>query len=124
MSTNQLEILDRLFEKHNTKELEWQKKCEGCGNPVVVVAIVANDGELKVEGGAVYFAPENSKEENKVLVKCDKCAGLEDISITEQPKFFYQEAEVYSRVCGYLRPIKQWNKGKIEEFELRKNYKL
>jgi Oxygen-sensitive ribonucleoside-triphosphate reductase len=32
--------------------------------------------------------------------------------------------EVYSRVVGYLRPIKQWNKGKREEFKLRKNFKV
>jgi len=28
--------------------------------------------------------------------------------------------EIYSRVVGYLRPVKQWNKGKQEEFEIRK----
>jgi len=33
------------------------------------------------------------------------------------------EAEVYSRVSGYLRPVQQWNKGKRAEFETRKEYK-
>jgi len=33
------------------------------------------------------------------------------------------EAEVYSRVVGYLRPIKQWNHGKKEEFRMRKTFK-
>jgi ribonucleoside-triphosphate reductase len=28
--------------------------------------------------------------------------------------------EVYSRVVGYLRPVKQWNKGKQAEFKIRK----
>ncbi len=32
--------------------------------------------------------------------------------------------EVYSRVCGYLRPVKQWNEGKKAEFDMRTNYKL
>lgn len=32
--------------------------------------------------------------------------------------------EVYSRVVGYLRPVDQWNKGKKEEFKLRKTYDL
>jgi ribonucleoside-triphosphate reductase len=31
--------------------------------------------------------------------------------------------EVYSRVVGYLRPVSQWNKGKQEEFKLRKTFK-
>lgn len=32
--------------------------------------------------------------------------------------------EVYSRVCGYFRPVNHWNKGKKEEFYDRLNYKL
>ena len=35
-----------------------------------------------------------------------------------------QPCEVYSRIVGYLRPIQQWNKGKQQEFEERKIYKL
>jgi ribonucleoside-triphosphate reductase len=42
---------------------------------------------------------------------CPKCT-------VEQP------CEVYSRVVGYLRPVKQWNKGKKEEFKDRKNLKF
>ncbi len=34
------------------------------------------------------------------------------------------ECEVYSRVVGYLRPIQQWNKGKREEFTLRKTFNV
>jgi len=30
-----------------------------------------------------------------------------------------QTCEVYSRVVGYLRPVKQWNKGKQEEYQFR-----
>ncbi len=40
--------------------------------------------------------------------KCPKC-GL--------------ESEIYSRVVGYLRPVKQWNKGKKQEFKLRKTFR-
>lgn len=34
------------------------------------------------------------------------------------------ETEVYSRIVGYLRPVKQWNFGKKEEFKIRKTYKV
>jgi len=34
------------------------------------------------------------------------------------------ECEVFSRVVGYLRPVKQWNFGKQEEFKLRKYFKI
>ena len=30
------------------------------------------------------------------------------------------KCEVYSRVVGYLRPVQNWNKGKNEEFAMRK----
>jgi len=33
-----------------------------------------------------------------------------------------QICEVYSRVVGYLRPVKQWNKGKQEEYHLRQAF--
>lgn len=35
-----------------------------------------------------------------------------------------RETEIYSRVVGYYRPVKSWNKGKQEEFKLRKTFIL
>lgn len=35
-----------------------------------------------------------------------------------------QPCEVYSRVVGYLRPVRQWNFGKQQEFEERKEFKV
>lgn len=32
--------------------------------------------------------------------------------------------EVYSRVVGYLRPVRNWNAGKKQEFEERKTFKV
>ena len=34
------------------------------------------------------------------------------------------KTEIYSRVVGYLRPVDQWNKGKLAEFELRDTFKI
>ena len=31
--------------------------------------------------------------------------------------------EVFSRVCGFFRPIQAWNKGKVSEYKDRQNYK-
>jgi ribonucleoside-triphosphate reductase len=42
---------------------------------------------------------------------CPECA-------TEQP------CEVYSRVVGFYRPIKQWNSGKQQEFKERKTFNV
>lgn len=35
-----------------------------------------------------------------------------------------REVEVYSRVVGYLRPIKTWNAGKQEEYAWRQEFAL
>lgn len=40
--------------------------------------------------------------------KCPKCG---------------KETEVYSRITGYYRPLKNWNNGKAQEFKDRKEYK-
>ncbi len=34
------------------------------------------------------------------------------------------DTEVYSRVVGYLRPVKQWNNGKQTEFSMRKTFNV
>ena len=33
-----------------------------------------------------------------------------------------KETEVYSRITGYYRPVKNWNAGKVQEFNMRKTY--
>lgn len=52
------------------------------------------------------------KDENEQYYVCHDC------------KWVGRKCEVYSRVVGYLRPVQQWNKGKQEEFKVRKTYKL
>jgi ribonucleoside-triphosphate reductase (formate) len=34
------------------------------------------------------------------------------------------KCEVYSRVVGYIRPISQWNDGKVAEWKDRKVFKI
>lgn len=35
-----------------------------------------------------------------------------------------EETEVYSRITGYYRPVKNWNDGKSKEYQMRKEYDL
>jgi len=35
-----------------------------------------------------------------------------------------QPVEVYSRIVGYLRPVSQWNNGKLSEFNIRKTFTM
>jgi len=34
------------------------------------------------------------------------------------------KCEIFSRVCGYLRPVSNWNEGKTAEFKDRANFKV
>lgn len=34
------------------------------------------------------------------------------------------KTEVYSRVCGFFRPVQEWNKGKKAEFAERRSFSL
>lgn len=34
-----------------------------------------------------------------------------------------QKTEVFSRVCGYYRPVENWNAGKREEFKERRPFR-
>ena len=53
------------------------------------------------------------------------CPGHGYLTGEQNPcKLCGSPTEVYSRVVGYLRPVDQWNKGKREEFKLRKTYDL
>ena len=35
-----------------------------------------------------------------------------------------EETEIYSRITGYYRPVKNWNDGKAKEFKMRKVYNM
>jgi len=35
-----------------------------------------------------------------------------------------EKCEIYSRVCGYFRPVSNWNKGKQAEFKDRKMFEV
>ena len=106
----EVERLHELFEIHSKEnELAWKGNCLICKKETeVVVTLTANGFEIK--GGAVY------EKDKEFIIKCEDC-------FDKDPQI-YQECEVYSRVVGYLRPTKQWNKAKKEEFIDRKTFNI
>ena len=42
----------------------------------------------------------------------------------EQENCHGTKCEVYSRVVGYLRPVQGWNRGKKEEYAMRKTMNI
>jgi len=47
-----------------------------------------------------------------------------DKSIFEDLEKKRTKCEIYSRVVGYMRPVSQWNPGKIQEFNDRRYYDI
>lgn len=71
--------------------------------------------EKEIQGGKCLKFKE--EEEEFFVIRCNECfaknKGLRN----------FRKCEVYSRVVGYLRPVRQWNPGKQQEFKERVNYK-
>ncbi|MBQ7140885.1 MAG: ribonucleoside triphosphate reductase [Bacilli bacterium] len=57
----------------------------------------------------IYSVCKNHGYINGEVSKCPKCG---------------EEAEVYSRITGYYRPVKNWNDGKAQEYKHRKAYDM
>ncbi len=57
----------------------------------------------------IYSICKNHGYINGEVNKCPKCG---------------EETEVYSRITGYYRPVKNWNDGKAQEYKQRKSYDM
>lgn len=105
----------KLMEKHICNELEFAGKCHDCGAETgVIVSYRISEGDFEVKGnGAVY----GIDVDNEIFsLKCSECYE------NDKRLMNYRDCEVYSRVCGYLRPVKQWNRGKQSEFKDRSKF--
>lgn len=116
-----MEDLQGIFEELNTLRLELAGDCYDCGKAVEVVVEMVDPetGETHIDGGAVWM-DRYMNGETKVTeftLKCKECHE-------KDPVLHDVECEVFSRVVGYLRPISQWNPGKVSEFEDRKLFEV
>ena len=93
--------------------ITYKGTCHDCGAHVEIAVRVVEDGAIRIEGGAVYQVNQGWSGEDELFFKCDECYK-EDKTLR-----YWKGIEVYSRVVGYLRPIRQWNAGKRSEFRQR-----
>jgi hypothetical protein len=88
--------------------MEPTQKCHDCKSGIDIV------GD-EIKNGVLLSYKDGDKEYQ--IFKCNDCYSA-------NPKLSdYRACEVYSRVCGYLRPVQQWNAGKQAEYKERKEYK-
>ena len=111
-----VEDLEKYFDEAQSNEFAFVGKCHDCECDVTVDVDVDEAGMVTVAGGTVYGPEMGVSCEKKIFLKCDKCFEKDPILRN------YQPCEVFSRVVGYLRPVKQFNAGKQSEFKMRKNF--
>ena len=85
--------------------------CHDCKKKITV-----GQNDTIENGVLLKYALPDGKE--KFIFKCAECYDL-DKSLRN-----FQDAEVYSRVVGYIRPVSQFNVGKQQEFKERKTFKV
>ncbi len=93
----------------SVKNAAENKLCHDCGK------------KIEVENGQILdaFFLEYDDNGNKIgILKCRECFEKDNALRN------FRSCEVYSRVCGYLRPVNQWNVGKRREFEDREEYRI
>jgi len=96
-------------------DMIYRGNCHDCQKAVTVEAKVSEEGEITIDGGAVYKIRIGL--EDRYFFKCDSCFKADKVLRD------YQDCEVFSRVVGYLRPVQQWNIGKREEYKQRVEFK-
>ena len=105
-----LDHLKRLSEKFKESQFAFSSKCHDCGEDTVVEVNIYEDSADTNGGGYWNIQGED-------FIKCQPCYDKDPILRN------FRKCEVYSRVVGYLRPVRQWNLGKQEEYKQRKIFK-
>ena len=106
---NTKEFLNNLLGKDG--DIELSGSCHDCKEPVSGLAI--RDGS-----NITTTIPFWHIEDVGAFTKCDACYD-NNPNLTN-----FQPTEVFSRVCGYVRPVKQYNPGKKAEKAMRVDYKI
>lgn len=112
-SAKQQQFFQKLFEDRMTQTLDCTGHCHECNTRMEFSLRCEDDGTLVVPEGMGLYA-----HEDKMFVKCPTCFEQ------DQRLHNFQPCEKYSRVVGYIRPVKQWNKGKQEEFAIRTTFNI
>jgi hypothetical protein len=108
-----LEFIKGLLKESQVNCIEVKGKCQKC-KCAVELLVFAGEDEISGNGGIIVGDSYGSKPQ----FKCTKCLG-EDNGMISPTK-----CEVFTRVCGYLRPVDNFNKGKKAEFRERVNYEV
>lgn len=78
--------------------------------------IIQHDKNQNITNGVLLKYKHEGKE--YLIFKCHECYE-KNKELTN-----FNPCDIYSRIVGYIRPINQWNQGKIQELQERKNFNI
>jgi len=107
------EYIDNLFKESGTGCIELKGMCQKCKGDVSIV-IFKEDMDISGNGGMIV----GDEFDSTPQFKCTKCLDEDGGMISPT------RCEVFTRVCGYLRPTQSFNPGKKAEFAARTNFKM
>ncbi|RLE79946.1 MAG: anaerobic ribonucleoside-triphosphate reductase [Thermoprotei archaeon] len=94
---------------------------------VMMHLFLAEQPDAKALKNLVYRIATNTKvvyfSITPTVAVCRKC-GWNSIGVYDECPKCGGEVDLWSRIVGYYRPIRNWNPGKRAEFRLRQHYKL
>ena len=108
--------IEELQKQLENGDITFSGNCHDCGIPVDILCNINENSEIVISGGAIYNPKIGTPLIEQQFFKCDICFQKDKVLRNFMP------CEVYSRVVGYIRPVRQWNKGKVEEFKQRKEF--
>ena len=80
--------------------------CMDCKREFDMILERTGTNQIEIKNGSI------GKRGGEHFFKCPEC--------WETDQSFGRECDVYSRVVGFLTPTNRWNKGKKEEYKMRK----
>lgn len=84
-----------------------KNNCHDCGQKIEI-------NNKKIKNGVLLVYDNEGEKIN--LYKCKQC-------FKKSPALSnFKRCEVYSRIVGYLRPVRQWHIGKKQEYKERKEF--
>jgi hypothetical protein len=115
---------DEIDSKQNTREFiqhlldagytDIEGTCHDCKSPVKYDLGIDEEENPNAAGPVWHFTWAGPN----TFMKCLGCFAKDPVLRNFRP------TEVYSRVVGYLRPVRQWNLGKQSEFKTRTPFEL
>jgi len=104
------EDIQQFFDKLSGSRIVFKVKCHDCKGPVDIYIDMVPDVKVTINGGALYNVQTGSTPTDKTcFFRCDKCI---------------KDDLVYSRSIGYLKPINQMHKAKVQEVATRSKFRV